>query len=226
MKPLDNMIQEIKNQLADMTDHVTTMISDVLVSLVERDNEIAEKVIKMDEYVDQLDNKIEDTCLNALALYEPKAIDLRFIVTTLRIIVDLERIGDYCVDIAEETIKLNQIPPIKPYIDLPKMANYSAEMVKNAINSFFAKDHKVALKVIKDDDYIDNLNNQILRELLTYIIEDFRKTKGCLSLMFISKNLERIADHATNIAEMVYFISKGENIRHKKYPELNENGYE
>jgi phosphate transport system protein len=226
MKPLDNMIQEIKNQLADMTDHVTTMISDVIVSLVERDNEIAEKVIKMDEYVDQLDNKIEDTCLNALALYEPKAIDLRFIVTTLRIIVDLERIGDYCVDIAEETIKLNQIPPIKPYIDLPKMANYSAEMVKNAINSFFAKDHKVALKVIKDDDYIDNLNNQILRELLTYIIEDFRKTKGCLSLIFISKNLERIADHATNIAEMVYFISKGENIRHKKYPELNENGYE
>jgi len=226
MKPLDNMIQEIKNQLADMTYHVTTMISDVIVSLVERDNEIAEKVIKMDEYVDQLDNKIEDTCLNALALYEPKAIDLRFIVTTLRIIVDLERIGDYCVDIAEETIKLNQIPPIKPYIDLPKMANYSAEMVKNAINSFFAKDHKVALKVIKDDDYIDNLNNQILRELLTYIIEDFRKTKGCLSLIFISKNLERIADHATNIAEMVYFISKGENIRHKKFSELNENGYE
>ncbi len=226
MKPLESLINEIKLLLAEMTDRVTVMISDVIESLVERENEIAERVINMDEEVDQLDNKIEEMCLNALALYEPKAIDLRFIVTTLRIIVDLERIGDYCVDIAEEVIKLNQIPPIKPYIDLPKMATYSSEMVKNAINGFFAKDHKVALQVIKDDDYIDNLNNQILRELLTYIVEDFRKTKGCLSLMFISKNLERIADHATNIAEMVYFIAKGENIRHKHYNELGENGDE
>lgn len=226
MKPLESLINEIKLLLAEMTDKVTVMISDVIESLVERENEIAEKVIDMDEEVDQLDNKIEEMCFNALALYEPKAIDLRFIVTTLRIIVDLERIGDYCVDIAEEVIKLNQIPPIKPYIDLPKMATYSSEMVKNAINGFFAKDHKAALQVIKDDDYIDNLNNQILRELLTYIVEDFRKTKGCLSLIFISKNLERIADHATNIAEMVYFISKGENIRHKHYNELGENGDE
>ncbi|MEF3254672.1 MAG: phosphate signaling complex protein PhoU [Deferribacterales bacterium] len=226
MKPLDKLLSEINALLAEMTEATTDMISLNIRALIERENETAETIINMDETVDQLDNRIEELCLNALALYEPKAIDLRHIITVLRIITDLERIGDHCVDIAKEIIKLNQIPPIKPYIDLPKMADYSSEMVKNAINSFFAKDHKKALNVIKSDDYIDNLNNQILRELLTYIVEDFRKTKGCISLIFISRSFERIADHATNIAEMVYFMSKGENIRHKHIEELNGNGDE
>lgn len=226
MKPLENLLNEIKVLLAEMTDNVTDMISMCVRALVERENEIAEKVIDMDEQVDELDNKIEELCLNGLALYEPKAIDLRYIITALRIITDLERVGDHCVDIAKEIIKLNQIPPIKPYIDLPKMADYSSEMVKDAINSFFSKNHKEALKIIKNDDFIDNLNNQILRELLTYIVEDFRKTKGCLSLIFISRSLERIADHATNIAEMVYFMSKGDNIRHKNYNDFDRNDNE
>ncbi|MCA1927013.1 MAG: phosphate signaling complex protein PhoU [Calditerrivibrio sp.] len=223
MKPLENLLNEIKVLLAEMTDNVTDMISMCIRALVERENDTADKVIDMDEHVDELDNKIEELCLNGLALYEPKAIDLRYIITALRIITDLERVGDHCVDIAKEIIKLNQIPPIKPYIDLPKMADYSSEMVKDAINSFFSKNHKEALKIIRNDDYIDNLNNQILRELLTYIVEDFRKTKGCLSLIFISRSLERIADHATNIAEMVYFMSKGENIRHKNYNDFDGN---
>ncbi|MCX8083627.1 MAG: phosphate signaling complex protein PhoU [Calditerrivibrio sp.] len=226
MKQIENLISEVKGNLAEMTDMVTDMITMCIKSLVERDNEIAENIIAMDDKVDELDVKIEEMCLDGLALYEPKATDLRFVVTALRIITDLERIGDHCVDIAKEIIKLNQIPPIKPYIDLPKMADYSAEMVKNAVNSFFAKNPKDALKVIKGDDYVDNLNNQILRELLTYIVEDFRKTKGCLSLIFISRSLERIADHATNIAETVYFMARGENIRHKKYNELNGNDHE
>jgi phosphate transport system protein len=226
MRPLEDLLNEIKSNLAEMTDYATDMIYLCIKALVERDNEIADKIINMDEDVDNLENRIDELCLNGLALYEPKATDLRFIVTVLRIINDIERIGDHCVDISEEIIKLNHVPPIKPYIDIPKMADYSAEMVKNAINSFFSKDNKSALNVIKSDDYIDGLNNQILRELLTYIVEDFRKTKGCLSLIFISKSLERIADHATNIAEMVYFMSKGENIRHKNFNELNGSGDE
>lgn len=205
---------ELKKMLAKMSQLSTSMIEDSIVSLVDRDSTLAEEVIKRDDEVDAYDTQIDEFCLKALALYEPKAVDLRFITTALRIIVDLERIGDHCVEISKEVIKLNQVPPIKPYIDLPKMADSASSMVKNSVTAYFNKDVKLAFSVIKKDDYIDNLHSQILRELITYLAEDIRKTKGAISLMFITRSLERIADHATNIAELVYFMVTGKIIKH------------
>lgn len=205
---------ELKKMLAKMSQLSTSMIEDSITSLVDRDSSLAEEVIKRDDEVDAYDTQIDEFCLKALALYEPKAVDLRFITTALRIIVDLERIGDHCVEISKEVIMLNQIPPIKPYIDLPKMAESASSMVKNAVTAYFNKDLKLAFSVIKKDDYIDNLHGQILRELITYLAEDIRKTKGAISLMFITRSLERIADHATNISELVYFMVTGKIIKH------------
>lgn len=214
MKKIEMEYLELKKMLAKMSQLSTSMIEDSITSLVDRDSSLAEEVIKRDDEVDAYDTQIDEFCLKALALYEPKAVDLRFITTALRIIVDLERIGDHCVEISKEVIMLNQIPPIKPYIDLPKMAESASSMVKNAVTAYFNKDLKLAFSVIKKDDYIDNLHGQILRELITYLAEDIRKTKGAISLMFITRSLERIADHATNISELVYFMVTGKIIKH------------
>jgi len=214
MRKIDMEYLELKKMLAKMSQLSTSMIEDSISSLVERDSELAEDIIKRDDDVDAYDTEIDEFCLKALALYEPKAVDLRFITTALRIIVDLERIGDHCVEISKEVIRLNKIPPVKPYIDLPKMAESASSMVKNSVTAYFEKDIKLAINVIKKDDYIDDLHGQILRELITYIAEDIRKTKGAISLMFITRSLERIADHATNIAEMVYFMVTGKIIKH------------
>lgn len=214
MKALEERLINIKTGIAKMSQIVVDMVHYNVKALVERDSNLAQKVIDLDEDVDQLDIEIDKQCLEILALYNPKAIDLRSIVTALRLIVDLERIGDHNVDIAKEIIKLNQIPPVKPYIDLPKMAEASAEMVKDAINAYFEKDTEKSLEIIKRDDFIDDLHQQIIRELLTYIAEDIRKTKGAISLMFITRSIERIADHATNLAELVYFMATGKIIRH------------
>ncbi|BAI79898.1 phosphate transport system regulator [Deferribacter desulfuricans SSM1] len=214
MKALEERLINIKTGIAKMSQIVVDMVHYNVKALVERDSNLAQKVIDLDEDVDQLDIEIDEQCLEILALYNPKAIDLRSIVTALRLIVDLERIGDHNVDIAKEIIKLNQIPPVKPYIDLPKMAEASAEMVKDAINAYFEKDTEKSLEIIKRDDFIDDLHQQIIRELLTYIAEDIRKTKGAISLMFITRSIERIADHATNLAELVYFMATGKIIRH------------
>ncbi|MGA1861728.1 phosphate signaling complex protein PhoU [Deferribacter thermophilus] len=214
MKALEERLIEIKTKIAKMSQLVVDMLSYNVRALVERDSDLAQKVIDLDEEVDKLDVDIDKLCLEILALYNPKAIDLRSIVTALRLIVDLERIGDHNVDIAKEVIKINQIPPIKPYIDLPKMADAAGLMVKDAIDAYFDKNVEKSLEIIKRDDFIDSLHEQIIRELLTYIAEDIRKTKGAISLMFITRSIERIADHATNLAELVYFMATGKVIRH------------
>ena len=220
MKALEEKLINIKTGIAKMSQLVVEMLHKNVKALVDRDSELAQKVIDMDEEVDKLDVEIDKLCVELLALYNPKAIDLRNIITGLRLIVDLERIGDHNVDIAKEIIRINQIPPIKPYIDLPRMAESAAKMVTDSINSFFEKDVDTAIEIIKADDYIDNLHTQIIRELLTYIAEDIRKTRGVISLMFITRSIERIADHATNLAELVYFMVTGEVIRHKFIDEL------
>ncbi|MBZ4672081.1 phosphate signaling complex protein PhoU [Deferribacterales bacterium Es71-Z0220] len=223
MKKLEHEILEIKAQLAEMSSKVTQMLEKSMQSLVESDTPLAENVIKMDDEVDAIDSLIDEKCLTILALYEPKAIDLRYITTVLRIIVDLERIGDHCVDIAKEVRNINQYPPIKPYIDLPRMAKITMEMIQASLSAFFNRDVTLALTTIKQDDIIDNLHKQILRELLTYIAEDIRKTSVAISLMFIVRSIERIADHSTNICEMVYFMNTGKNIKHKNINEIMEN---
>jgi len=212
---------QLKGMLAEMATMSSSMVSDSIRALVERDSELAEKVIEKDSHLDQLDVDIDEHCIRMLALFEPKAVDLRYIITATRIIIDLERVGDHCVSISRDVLKLNNLPQLKPYIDLPIMAENAIAMINDSLQAFFDADTKLAYDVIKRDDGIDKLNDQVVRELLTYTMEDVKTLPVVLALMNISRRLERVADHATNIAEMVYYMVEGKIIRHS-YIELIE----
>lgn len=205
---------QLKGMLAEMATTATGMVSGAIKSLVERDETLAMKVINDDELMDRLDVDIDEHCIKMLALFEPKATDLRYIITAIRIITDLERVGDHCVSICRDSLKLMEQPQLKPYIDIPKMSTIATGMIHDALEAFFNSDTKLAYDVIKRDDELDQLNNQVTRELLTYTMEDVTKLHTVLSLMNVSRRLERIADHATNIAEMVYYMVEGKIIRH------------
>jgi phosphate transport system protein len=151
-----------------------------------------------------------------LALHQPAGRDLRFITTGLKITTDLERIGDMAVNICERALELNQEPQLKPYIDIPRMARISQRMIRESLDAFVRDDTELALKVCKDDDEVDQLNAQIFRETLTFMLENAQTISRATKISSISKYLERIADHATNIAEMVVYMVKGKSIRHMK----------
>ncbi len=214
MKKVDQEYIQLKTMLASMCQITTSMLQDATKALVTRDSMLAERVILRDDEVDAFDTCIDEHCLKMLALYEPKAVDLRFVVTALRIIVDLERVGDHCTSIAKEVRKLNQSPPVKPYIDLPKMADVAILMIQDAITAYFNKDIDAALEIIRRDDIVDQLDDKITEELLGYMNADLTNTRNIISLMFITRSIERIADYATNIAEMIYFMATGKIIKH------------
>ncbi|MCD6525471.1 MAG: phosphate signaling complex protein PhoU [Desulfuromonas sp.] len=214
MKKVEQEYIQLKTMLVSMCQISTSMLQDATKALVTRDSELADSVIARDDEVDAFDTSIDEHCLKMLALYEPKAVDLRFVVTALRIIVDLERVGDHCTSIAKEVKKLNQSPPVKPYIDLPKMADAAILMIQDAITAYFNKDIDAALEIIRRDDVVDQLDDRITEELLGYMNGDLNNTRNIISLMFITRSIERIADYATNIAEMIYFMSTGKIIKH------------
>jgi phosphate transport system protein len=166
--------------------------------------------------VNRLDVDIDDICVRLLALHQPAGRDLRFITTGLKITTDLERIGDMAVNICERALELNQEPQLKPYIDIPRMARVAQRMIRESLDAFVREDTELALKVCKDDEEVDQLNSQIFREVVTFMIDDPHTINRAIKISSISKYLERIADHATNIAEMVIFMVKGKSIRHLK----------
>ncbi|MBE0426096.1 MAG: phosphate signaling complex protein PhoU [Nitrospirae bacterium] len=190
-------------------------IQDSVKSLVERKSDIAKKVIKRDREINDLDVAIDEDCIRLLALGQPRARDLRFIATTLKITTDLERIGDLSVNIAERAIELNKEPQLKPYIDIPRMAEIAQEMVKDSLDAYVRGCTSLPYDVIKKDDEIDNLMEQVFNELLFYMIQDQRTVSRAVRISYVAKYLERIADHATNIAEMVIYMCKGKIVRHK-----------
>jgi phosphate transport system protein len=205
---------KIKSNLAKMTNLTTDMLNTAIQALINIDSDLASKVFKMDDRVDSYENKIDNICIKVLALYEPKAVDLRFIITILRIIVDIERIADHCVGIAREVININKHPPLKPYIDIPLMAEQTSIMLRESINAFFSNDDSAAIEVIKMDKRIDDLYIQVVRELLTYTSNESSTISQILSLMFVAKSLERIGDYTKNICEQVYYMVTGKMIRH------------
>ena len=210
----DVALNELRQSILVMGGKVELMIANSVKSLVDRDTPLAERTIAFDHEVNAAEMAIDERCLELLALRQPAARDLRFITITLKIVTDLERMGDKCANIAKRARVLNEEPPLKPYIDIPRMAHWTEMMVKQALDSFVAGDVDLAIKVCKDDSFVDDLNNQIQRELLTFMIEDPTTISRAMKLNYISKSLERIADHATNIAEMVIFMVKGKDIRH------------
>ena len=210
----DIELGELRQSILVMGGKVELMISNSVKSLVERDTPLAEHTIALDHEVNAAEVSIDERCLELLALRQPAAHDLRFITIALKIVTDLERMGDLCANIAKRTLELNEEPPLKPYIDIPRMAHWAEVMVKEALDAFVRGESDLAVKVCKDDNFIDDLNIQIQRELLTYMIEDPTTISRAMKLNYISKSLERIADHATNVAEMVIFMVKGKDIRH------------
>ena len=213
-KLFDEELNEIRQKLLEMGGKVELMINDALKALVDRDSALADRVIAFDHEINRLEMEIDERCLEVLARRQPAARDLRFITLALKIVTDLERIGDQCCNIGKRAKELNEEPPLKPYIDLPRMAKRAGEMVKEALDAFVRGDDQLALKVCKEDTFVDELNEQIQRELLTYMLADPGTITRAIKVNYISKCLERIADHATNVAEMVIFMVKGKDIRH------------
>jgi phosphate transport system protein len=193
---------------------VEKQIANATEALVQRDDQLARATIERDHTVNRLDVEIDDLCLRLLALHQPAARDLRLITTALKITTDMERIGDMAVNICERALELNQEPPLKPFIDIPRMVDIALGMLRECLNAFVNEDVDLALKVCRDDDQIDSITHQVFRELLSYMVEDPHTITHGIRLMFVAKYIERIADHATNIAEMVVFMVRGKSIRH------------
>jgi phosphate transport system protein len=208
-------LQEIKDGLIYLGAMTEKAIQAAMKSLTERNSETAQKVIKDDDEIDRLDTELEERCIKILALRQPTAVDLRFITTAIKITGHLERIGDMAVNIAEKAVSLIAEPQLKPYIDLPRMADLVGEMIKDSLDSFINNDLRLAERVRQTEQIVDDLNEQIFRELLTFMIEDSQAIHRALLIMQVSKNMERIADHAKGIADMVTYMVTGECVRHK-----------
>jgi len=207
-------LEELKINLLKMAAWVEEAISQAVQSLVKRDSELAKKTFAGEDRINRLEIEIDEMCLKFLALRQPMAADLRFITAAMKIITDLERIGDQAVNIAERAISLNEEPQLKPYIDIPRMAEIAQSMVKDVLDAFVNKDSKLARSVCERDDLVDGLNDQVFRELLTYMISDPKTITRAAHLMIVCRCLERIADHATNIAEDVIFMVDALVIKH------------
>src|ERR1700690_1320881 len=207
-------LRRLREQLLRMGAMVEEIIAGSIKALIDRDSPLAERMIEFDRRGNQMEVDIDELCLLILAKRQPVASDLRFITMALKLVTDLERIGDLCVNISERVLELNGEPPLKPYVDLPRMAEDVQSMLREALDAFVAGDPDRAHAVVERDKTIDAYYTQIFRELLTYMMEDVRNIYRATRLQSIAKYLERIGDHATNVAEMVVFMVKGKDIRH------------
>ena len=207
-------LEALKQTLLAMGGLVEDQIRRVMQALTERDDAAAQAVIDRDRQVNTYDVEVDEQCVELLALHQPTAGDLRFITTAMKIVTDLERIGDQAVNIAQRVIELNREPQLKPYIDLPRMAMRAQAMVKESLDAFVTRDTDLARRVCAEDAEVDALKEQIFRELLTFMMEDPRAIPRAIRLILISRFMERVADHATNIAEMVIYLVEGKMVRH------------
>jgi phosphate transport system protein len=204
----------LKENLLHLGVLVEKAINKAITALGERNAELAAAVIANDDAVDNQELKIDELCLKILALRQPAAGDLRFITTAIKVNYDLERIGDMAVNICERVQELNAEPQLKPYVDLPRMADIVQKMLKQSLTAFVNANPDLAWQVIKQDEQVDQLHGQIFHELLDYMTRDFSTVTRSTRLLFISKYLERIADHAVNVAELVIFMVQGKIVRH------------
>lgn len=207
-------LQVLKQRLLNMGALVEERVHQAIVSLIERRHELAESVRDGDKEVNDLQIEIDDRCLKLLALQQPMATDLRLITAAMKINSDLERIGDQAVNVAENVIRILPHPPLKPIFELPRMADSAEKMTRDSLDAFVRRDVDLARTVLKRDDEVDRLKDHVFRVLLTYMMADPGTIERALGLILISRNLERIADHATNIAEDVIFLVEARDVRH------------
>lgn len=218
MTVFDDELQLLKEKLLRMGSLVEDAVKNSIIALVERDNTLAELVIDNDRLVNTLDVEIDEESIRLIARRQPMATDLRFITMAMKITTDMERMGDLAVNIAERALELNTEPVLKPYIDIPKMREIAQGMIRDALNAFVKKDKKLAMDVIMRDDAVDDLKHQVLQELAVFMAQDPSTVSRAMKISFVAQYLERIADHATNIAEMVIYFVDGKIIRHMVPP--------
>jgi phosphate transport system protein len=215
----DDELKILRERILKLGCMVENAIRDSVKALVERDSELAKEVIKRDHLVNALDVGIDEECVRLIALRQPMARDLRLITTAMKITTDLERMGDLAVNIAERAIELNDEPQLKPFVNIPKMAEITQTMVRDALDSFVTGCSRLPYEVIKRDDEVDDLTVRNFEELLSFMIQDPKIIPLAVKRTYIAKYLERIADHATNIAEMIIYMCKGKMIRHTEISE-------
>jgi phosphate transport system protein len=209
----DQELDALKQKLLTMGSYAGASVKNAVKALVDRDDDLARKVMDSDDALDTLEIEIDEMAI-ALLTKAPLATELRFITVAMKISHDLERVGDEATTIARRCVELSQEPQLKPYVDLPRMAAMGLEMLNDSLDAFVQRDPAKARMVIPRDKQVDALNKQLHRELASYMVEKPSTITRCLHLMTISRSLERIADHATNIAEEVVYLYEGRDIRH------------
>jgi len=219
MPIFDDELKGLRDKVLKLGYMVENAIRDSVKALVERDSELAKDVIRRDHLINALDVGIDEECVRLIALRQPKAGDLRLITTTMKITTDLERMGDMAVNIAERALELNEEPQLKPFVNIPKMAEAAQSMVRDSLDAFVTGCSRLPYEVIKRDDEVDELTVRNFEELLSLMIQDPKIIPLAIKRTYIAKYLERIADHATNIAEMIIYMCKGKMIRHTEITE-------
>jgi phosphate transport system protein len=207
-------LQQLKARLLEMGGLAEEQVRLAVKGLVDRDRDLIDQVLTSDEPLNALHIEIDSRCFTLLALHQPMAVDLRAIVSAVKINTDLERVGDLAINIAEAARRYAQHPPVKKLIDIPRMASVAQMMLRDALDAFVRQDTDLAQQVLNKDDELDDLKTQIFRELLTYMLQDPSTIEPALDLILVSRHLERIGDHATNIAEDVIFIVTARDVRH------------
>ena len=209
-------LNKLREGLLAMGARVEAMIAECVLSVVQRDSKLAEHVMKSDVAVNRLELEVDDLCRKIIALRQPAASDLRLITTAVKIVTDLERVGDLAVNIAERAIDLNKSDAMPIYDDLPRLAELAQNQLQNALEAFVKGDVAQAEQVLKADDFLDALFVKLFNDLLQLMMEDSKTIRRATSLLFVAKHLERIGDHATNVAEMVIYLVKGTDVRHPR----------
>ncbi len=208
----EDELRELKSLISRMGGLAESALAASINALLKRDVDMARKVIDEDKRIDDLEREIETQAIEILARRQPVADDLREIVSTLKISSDLERIGDYAKNIAKRATVINQSPPLKPISVIPEMTRIARKMINDVLDAFIERDAAKALAVWQHDEQIDELYNSLFRELLTYMMESPSAITPCTHLLFVAKNIERVGDHITNIAEIVHYVARGEMI--------------
>jgi phosphate transport system protein len=214
LRHFEIQLDELRKKLLEMSGLVESSIYRSVLALVEKDEDQVRQVMENEARVNQMQIEIDDLATGLLALQQPMATDLRFITSSIKINSDLERMGDHAVNIAERARSLMHEPTIKPLIDLPQMANLVQSMLRESLDAFIKRDASLARSVLKSDDAVDQMRDTVYDELVQYMEAEPSGIRECIHLMFVARNLERIADHATNIAEDVVFLVEGADVRH------------
>jgi phosphate transport system protein len=207
-------LEELKQRLLWMGSLAERAVHQAVHAVLDAEENLADSVLTEESAINEMQIEIDDRVQRLLALQQPMAADLRFLLAVSRINQDLERIGDQAVNIAQSAMRILRHPQVKPYVDLPRMSELAEEMVRNALNAVVRRDVELAQKVLATDDQVDHFRDQIFRELLTYMMGDSSVVFPAFELILVAKNLERIGDHATNIAEDVIYVVQGQDVRH------------